>query len=55
MIVGRAARVIDRLQEARGARSRWHPGRAQSRQRDPHAHVMRALQLLCQDVMPRFK
>jgi len=56
MIVGTPGRVIDRLQEVReelgldGVLAELNPGSL-----IPHAHVMRALELLCKEVMPRFK
>ena len=56
MIVGTPERVIDRLQEVReelgldGILAELNPGSL-----IPHAHVMRALELLCKEVMPRFK
>jgi alkanesulfonate monooxygenase SsuD/methylene tetrahydromethanopterin reductase-like flavin-dependent oxidoreductase (luciferase family) len=56
MIVGTPGRVIDRLREVReelgldGILAELNPGSL-----IPHAHVMRALELLCKEVMPRFK
>ena len=56
MIVGTPARVVDRLQELReklgldGILAELNPGSL-----IPHARVLEALRLLCQEVMPRFK
>ena len=56
MIVGTPASVIDRLQEVReelgldGILAELNPGSL-----IPHAQVMRALELLCKEVMPQFK
>ena len=56
MIVGTPQGVIDRLQELRevigldGILAELNPG-----SRIPHAQVLEALRLLCQEVMPRFK
>jgi len=56
MIVGTPGRVIDRLQEVReelgldGILAELNPGSL-----IPHAQVMRALELLCKEVMPQFK
>jgi alkanesulfonate monooxygenase SsuD/methylene tetrahydromethanopterin reductase-like flavin-dependent oxidoreductase (luciferase family) len=56
MIVGTPASVIDRLQEVReelgldGILAELNPGSL-----IPHGQVMRALELLCKEVMPRFK
>jgi alkanesulfonate monooxygenase SsuD/methylene tetrahydromethanopterin reductase-like flavin-dependent oxidoreductase (luciferase family) len=56
MIVGTPASVVDRLQEVRevlgldGILAELNPGSL-----IPHDHVMTALRLLCQEVMPRFK
>ena len=56
MIVGTPERVIDRLQEVReelgldGILAELNPGSL-----IPHERVMRALRLLCKEVMPRFK
>ncbi len=56
MIVGTPARVIDRLTELQdtlgldGILAELNPG-----SRIPHARVMTALRLLCEDVMPKFK
>ena len=56
MIVGTPAKVIDRLSELQdtlgldGILAELNPG-----SRIPHANVMTALRLLCEDVMPKFK
>jgi hypothetical protein len=56
MIVGTPARVIDRLEQLRGELglngilAELNPGSL-----IPHARVLEALRLLCQEVMPRFK
>ena len=56
MIVGTAGRVVERLQGLQeelgldGILAELNPG-----SRIPHAQVMEALRLLCQEVMPRFK
>ena len=56
MIVGTPGRVIDRLQEVReelgldGILAELNPGSL-----IPQAQVMRAPELLCKEVMPRFK
>ena len=56
MIVGTPASVVDRLSELRevlgldGILAELNPGSL-----IPHEHVMTALRLLCQEVMPRFK
>ena len=56
MIVGTPQRVVDRLTELRqvlglnGILAELNPGSL-----IPHARVLEALRLLCQDVMPRFK
>jgi len=56
MIVGTPGRVIDRLEQLRGELglngilAELNPGSL-----IPHARVLEALRLLCQEVMPRFK
>jgi alkanesulfonate monooxygenase SsuD/methylene tetrahydromethanopterin reductase-like flavin-dependent oxidoreductase (luciferase family) len=56
MIVGAPGRVIDRLAQLReelgldGVLAELNPGSL-----IPHARVMTALRLLCEEVMPRFK
>ena len=56
MIVGTPGRVIDRLAQLReelgldGVLAELNPGSL-----IPHARVMTALRLLCEEVMPRFK
>jgi alkanesulfonate monooxygenase SsuD/methylene tetrahydromethanopterin reductase-like flavin-dependent oxidoreductase (luciferase family) len=56
MIVGTPARVVDRLEEVRevlgldGILAELNPGSL-----IPHERVLKALQLLCHEVMPRFK
>jgi alkanesulfonate monooxygenase SsuD/methylene tetrahydromethanopterin reductase-like flavin-dependent oxidoreductase (luciferase family) len=56
MIVGTPAQVVDRLTELKeqlgldGILAELNPG-----SRIPHQRVMTALQLLCEEVMPRFK
>jgi alkanesulfonate monooxygenase SsuD/methylene tetrahydromethanopterin reductase-like flavin-dependent oxidoreductase (luciferase family) len=56
MIVGTPGRVIDRLEQLRGELglngilAELNPGSL-----IPHAQVLEALRLLCQEVMPRFK
>ena len=56
MIVGTPAQVVDRLQQLEqeiglnGILAELNPG-----SRIPHQQVMTALQLLCEEVMPRFK
>jgi alkanesulfonate monooxygenase SsuD/methylene tetrahydromethanopterin reductase-like flavin-dependent oxidoreductase (luciferase family) len=56
MIVGTPARVVERLQELQevigldGILAELNPGSL-----IPHARVLEALRLLCQEVMPRFK
>jgi hypothetical protein len=56
MIVGTPQSVTDRLQELReviglnGILAELNPGSL-----IPHARVLEALRLLCQEVMPRFK
>ena len=56
MIVGTPAKVIARLKQLEeelgldGILAELNPG-----SRIPHAHVMTALRLLCEEIMPRFK
>jgi alkanesulfonate monooxygenase SsuD/methylene tetrahydromethanopterin reductase-like flavin-dependent oxidoreductase (luciferase family) len=56
MIVGTPPQVVDRLKQVQeelgldGILAELNPGSL-----IPHAQVMRALELLCKEVMPRFK